>query len=202
MKKKIKVKWPFLSLVLILPIFVITLCTNKSLKENDYVTPTTINESLPVITVKKMIVNPFIDSNVKIGKSYYDYKAEEDSQKNSILINEDTYIQNNGIDFVSESTFDVVAILSGTVEEVKEDTVLGKEIRINHDNGYISTINSLSEVTVKKGDIITQGQQIGKSGENELYKELGNHIHLELEINGQIVNPELYLDKEMPEKNS
>ena len=29
------------------------------------------------------------------------------------------------------------------------------------------------------------------------YKELGNHLHFELLVSGQNVNPELYLDKEL-----
>ena len=37
----------------------------------------------------------------------------------------------------------------------------------------------------------------GKSGSNELDKEIGNHLHLELYVNGQVVDPMLYLDKEL-----
>ena len=103
--------------------------------------------------------------------------------------------QNSGTDFVSENTFDVVAVLDGSVTDVKEDETLGKVVEIKHNNGYISIYQSLSEVSVKKGDIITQGQVIGKSGTNELDKDIGNHLHFELYYQGQIVNPEEYYDK-------
>ena len=49
---------------------------------------------------------------------------------------------------------------------------MGKTIQIKHDNGYVSVYQSLSEVTIKKGDSINQGQTIGKSGSNELDKEI------------------------------
>ena len=52
-------------------------------------------------------------------------------------------------------------------------------------------------MSVKKGDIITQGQVIGKSGTNELDKDIGNHLHFELYVNGQVVDPTLYLNKEL-----
>ena len=106
-------------------------------------------------------------------------------------------MQNSGTDFVSENVFDVVAVLDGSVTDVKEDDTLGKVVEIKHDNGYISIYQSLSEVSVKKGDMITQGQVIGKSGTNELDKDMGNHLHFELYVNGQVVDPALYLNKEL-----
>ena len=106
-------------------------------------------------------------------------------------------MQNSGVDFISQNVFDVVAILPGTVADVSDNESLGKTIQIKHDNGYVSVYQSLSEVTIKKGDSINQGQTIGKSGSNELDKEIGNHLHLELYVNGQVVDPMLYLDKEL-----
>ena len=100
----------------------------------------------------------------------------------------------------NENKFDVIAILDGTVTDIKDDDTLGKCIEIKHDNNLISTYQSLSEIKVKKGDIITQGQVLGTSGENELDKELGNHLHFEMYENGGNVNPNNYLNKEIPSK--
>ena len=102
---------------------------------------------------------------------------------------------------VVPDTFDVIAIANGTVTRVKEDDSLGKTVEIKHDNGLISTYQSLSEVSVKKDDVISQGQVIGKSGINEIDKDLGNHLHLEIYENGISVNPEMYLGKEYEKKN-
>ncbi len=115
----------------------------------------------------------------------------------SIIYHENTYIQNSGVDFIYDKTFDVVAVLDGEVTNIKEDEVLGKIVEISHDNEYVSIYQSLSEINVKKGDIVSQGQVLGKSGKNELDKELGNHLHFEMYVGGQTVDPLLYLNKDV-----
>lgn len=162
-----------------------------------YVTSTILDEEQAVINETSTMINPYTDTTVTIGKNYYDYKADAETQEKSIVYHDNTYLQNSGTDFVSENVFDVVAVLDGNVTDVKEDETLGKVIEIKHENGYISIYQSLSEVSVKKGDIVTQGQVIGKSGTNELDKDMGNHLHFELYVNGQVVDPTLYLNKEI-----
>ncbi len=204
--KKYKLKYQFIPLLIVLfvllPLLVLSFLYNKSLKpreeiEEDYVNEEIIDRSLPVIYTKKTIINKFIDPSVKEGKLYYDYKADEENQINSIVIRDNTYTQNTGIDYVSDNPFDVVAILEGTISSIKEEDSLGKTIEIKHDNGLISIYQSLSDISVKKGEIVTQGQVIGKSGENEVDKELGNHLHFEIYNNGKSVNPNNYLNKEV-----
>lgn len=162
-----------------------------------YVTSTVLEEEQPVIKESTMMINPYIDTTVSIGKNYYDYKADAETQEKSIVYHDNTYMQNSGTDFIGEKVFDVVAVLDGSVTDVKEDETLGKVVEIKHENGYISIYQSLSEVSVKKGDMVTQGQVIGKSGTNELDKDMGNHLHFELYVNGTVVNPTLYLNKEL-----
>lgn len=162
-----------------------------------YVTSTVLEEEQPVIKESTIMINPYTDTTVNIGKNYYDYKADAETQEKSIVYHDNTYMQNSGTDFVGEKVFDVVAVLDGSVTDVKEDETLGKVVEIKHENGYISIYQSLSEVSVKKGDMVTQGQVIGKSGTNELDKDMGNHLHFELYVNGTVVNPTLYLNKEL-----
>ena len=61
----------------------------------------------------------------------------------------------------------------------------------------ISVYQSLSEVSVKKDDTVTQGQIIGKSGTNTLDSNLGNHLHFEIYYQGQVMDPEAIYDKKM-----
>ena len=178
---------------------------NKNLEEANnltYVSNTIIENEIPVISTTTKVINPYTDASVTIGKNYYDYKADKTAQENSIIYHDDTYMQNSGVDFVSTNIFDVISVLDGTVSDVKEDETLGKIVEIKHDNDYISIYQSLSEVSVKKGDTVKQGQIIGKSGTNELDKEIGNHLHFEFYVNGQIVDPTLYLDKELTKQGN
>jgi len=196
---------PTLMIIAIFGIIFGTAILQNSLKEkNDipddptsYVSDTVLEEEEAVINQTTKMINPYTDTNVKIGKSYYDYKADASTQEKSIIYHDNTYLQNSGTDFINENVFDVVAVLDGSVTDVKEDDTLGKVIEIKHDNGYVSIYQSLSEVSVKKGDMITQGQVIGKSGTNELDKDMGDHLHFELYVNGQVVDPTLYLNKEL-----
>lgn len=153
------------------------------------------NEQIPVINSATTIMRPYTASDVKIAKSFYDYKAEADKQKESIIYYENTYMQNSGVDYKNDDSFDVVSILDGEVSSVKNDEILGNIVEIKHNNNIISVYQSLSDVSVKEGDKILAGQTIGKSGESNINKDMGKHLHFELYYNGVIVNPEEYYDK-------
>lgn len=155
------------------------------------------NEYLPVIDTEETIIKPFTSTDVKISKDYYDYLGEEESQENSIIYYENTYMQNSGIDYFSDNSFDVVSILEGTVIDVKSDNVLGTIVEIRHTNELISVYQSLSEVTVKIDEKVVQGQIIGKSGKSNLNVDIENGLHFELYYMGQIVNPTTYYDKSL-----
>lgn len=152
------------------------------------------NEYIPVINQDTTIMKPFLDNNIAMSKSFYDYQAESASQENSIIFYENTYMQNSGVDYTNKETFDIVAILDGTVIEVSENEILGKTIKIKHSNDLVSTYQSLSEISVKENDNILRGQVIGKSGTCALYGNDSN-LHFELYDQGKNVNPEEYYNK-------
>ena len=189
--------------LMIIAILTMSIAMKKddNLKESDevltYVSNTILDKDIAVMNTEVKVINPYTDASVTIGKYFYDYQGTAENQEKSIIYHDGTYLQNSGVDFISENVFDVVAVLEGTVTNVKEDETLGKIIEIKHNNDYISIYQSLSDTTVKKGDQVTQGQVIGKSGTNELDKELGNHLHFEFYANGQVVDPTLYLNKEI-----
>lgn len=212
MKRKLKLRsyvLPSLYVFLFIATFCITLAVSNAFAnkatddkndqpENlDYVSDTVIDDSQEVINETTKMSKPYTNEKVAIGKYFYDYKAENKKQESSITYHDNTYIQNSGIDYILEESFDVVSVLNGTVTSVTTDDLLGNIVEIKHDNNYVSVYQSLSTVNVKKGDTVTQGQIIGKSGTNEIDKDMGNHLHFELYIKGQVVDPELYIDKEI-----
>lgn len=167
-------------------------------KDNfDYVSKTIFDDVIPVVNEVDVIKRPYLDSDIKILKTFYDYQDDSENQENSLIYNENTYIQNSGVSYGKDSTFDVVAILSGIVIDVKEDNLLGKIIEIRHSNDVISVYQSLSEVNYKINDTVMQGDVIGKSGISNISKELNNHLHFELIVKGLNVNPENYYDKKI-----
>ena len=156
-------------------------------------------ENIKVVNTSKTITRPYTDSNVKIVKSYYDYKGEAESQERSLIFYEDTYMQSSGVAYSKGEAFDVVSILEGTVKEIKEDTTLGNIITIEHENSITSVYQSVSDITVKAGDKVTSGQIIAKSSTSNISTELENHLYFELIINGSCVNPESYYGKSVNE---
>lgn len=189
------------ALFIIGAVFTTTIVSKNQSREEPqnltYVSRTIIEDDIAVINTTKKVINPYTDESVQIGKYFYDYQGESSKQEKSIIYHDNTYIQNSGVDFISENVFDVVAVLDGTVTDVKEDESLGKIVELKHGNDCITIYQSLSEISVKKGDSVNQGQVIGKSGTNELDKEMGNHLHFEFYTNGQVVDPTLYLGKEL-----
>lgn len=201
---KIKLRFPifllFIMALVILPLLTLGKFISSDLNYNEEVTDYTMEDivesELPVVNTTT-IINPYLDQSVTIKKDYYDYKGDEEKQIKSITKKDNTYIQNTGIDYVCDKVFDVVAILNGTVISALDDETLGKSVEIKHDNGIISIYQGLSEIKVKKDDVINQGTVIGKSGTNELDKELGNHLHFEIYDKGMPMNPANYLNQEI-----
>lgn len=203
MKRKLKLR-PYVIpsiYVILITIFVISaMSTFEDVPEEQedlkYVSNVILSNDTPVVaTDEVVIIRPYNDSAVTIGKSFYDYKADEESQKNSIVYYENTYIQNSGIDYVKSEAFDVVSVLDGTVISVNNNDLLGNTIEIKHDNSIISVYQSLATITVKEGDTVLQGQVLGKTGVSKINEDLGNHLHFELFKEGQVLNPEEYYNK-------
>lgn len=149
-----------------------------------------------VIDNSKIIIGkPYNDEDIKIVRDYYNISDSEETQKNSIIFYQDTYIPSSGVSYGLDNVFDVVAILDGKVTEVKEDDILGNVITIEHDNGIISIYQSIKDFKVKSGDVVKQGDIIASSSSSNISADLGNHLYFELVINGINVDPEDYYGK-------
>jgi len=172
-------------------------------KENDnmeYVDKEIVNDNIyvPVVVETNVISKPYLNEQVTLSKSFYDSNAENEAQENSIIFYENTYMQNSGVDYKHQESFEVISILDGTVIEVTNNEILGTTIKIRHENDIISTYQSLSQVNVKVDDVVVRGQVIGTSGTCSLYNTDSN-LHFELTYQGKNVNPEEYYNKSTDE---
>ena len=158
-----------------------------------------VPEDVPVVATEPIIRRPYTDGNIKILKNYYDYQGEENVQEDSLVYYGNTYMQNSGVDYGMETEFEVVSIMDGTVMEVNDDEVMGKTIKIKHNNDLISVYQSLGSADVKVNDTVTQGMVLGESGLSNVSRDLGNHLHFEIYYQGKVVNPENCFDKTVSE---
>ncbi len=181
----------------ILLYYVIYNIVNQKLELDDtYVTNAIIDNTIEVNNeVQTEFIKPYQGENVTISKYYYDSNDESSKQEKSLIRYENIYMPNTGILYTSDTQFEVVAVLDGKVSNVKEDKILGKIVELEHDNGYHTVYQSINDITVKIGDIVKQGDIIGKSSSNKLENEKQNCLHFEVYKEGTIVNPETILSK-------
>ena len=129
----------------------------------------------------------------------YFYEIGSSTNQEALDYFEGVYRQSEGIDYGQEDLFEVMASLSGTVTEVKKDAILGACVTIECENNIQLIYQSLSNVSVKEGDSVAQGNLIGQSGHNIYEAELGNHVHFTVLKDGNAINPLNVVDLKVKE---
>lgn len=166
---------------------------NKSDQLNKY-----DGNATSVVDQQEVIKMPVSDTEqAEIVTTFFDHNADEKEQEKALILQNNRYYQSTGIDIAMEEdeTFEVLAALSGKVEEVKTDPLLGNIVVLSHENDVVTYYSSLGEVNVTEGERIKQGDEIGTAGKSEFGKENGTHVHFEIRKNEQEVNPEVYFNQ-------
>lgn len=96
----------------------------------------------------------------------------------------------NGVDFSGSAGNDVVAVADGKITKVYDDSFLGTVVEIDHGNGMTARYCGM-----KNGSCLTEGSEvkmrdkIGSLG--HIPVEIGeeDHLHLEILIDGEYVDP-------------
>lgn len=205
MKKKLVLK-PFVLPTLYILMVIVLMCMSSIMlyddKEEeiiDYISDEIVDDTLPVVsTEEEYIIKPYISDNVTIKTNFYNYKAEESSQEESIVKYDNTYLQNSGITYSSTEKFEIVSIMDGMVTKVYENDILGNIVEVTHDKNMISVYQMLTDVKVKANQRIKKGDVIAYSGKSLLSNE-ENNLHLELIKDGITINPEDYIGKNIKE---
>lgn len=153
----------------------------------------TIQTNAEAESMKYPFKETLLDS-MEIVQHYYDMEADEATREKSLLVFDQTYVANTGVSLsMNGEPFEVVAALSGKVEEVNVDPFEGDEIVLSHANGMVTKYRSVTGVLVKVGDQVEQGQSLATSTENEWNPTAGVHLQFEVLENGNLVNPESLL---------
>ncbi len=98
-----------------------------------------------------------------------------------------------GIDIAADSGTLIYAVADGEVSYVGFDEYgFGNYLSLKHTEKLKTVYGHCSEILVKQGDIITKGQPIAKVGNSGV--TTGSHLHFEIRIDGNCVNPEWYID--------
>lgn len=96
-----------------------------------------------------------------------------------------------GVDWATPTGTTVVASCGGTVTKAGWGKGTGYTVFIDHEGGYQTRYAHLSKIYVSVGQKVSQGQKIALSGNTGV--STGPHLHFEIRINGNPVNPLKYL---------
>ena len=104
-----------------------------------------------------------------------------------------------GNDYGVPTGTDVKACAAGKVVMAENRISTGWSVVVEHLPGLYSLYYHMSELSVKEGDMVNQGQLLGKSGATGL--ATGPHLHWEIRLNGSAVRPEFFLNDFTFEEN-
>ena len=110
------------------------------------------------------------------------------------------YRTHTGVDIASETGGEVRAAADGVIEEIFEDPMMGWTVRVSHGGGFESVYRNLSPdfpEGIETGAAVTAGQTIGAVGGTALIEcEEEPHLHFELKLAGESVDPADYMAME------
>ncbi|HEX6922211.1 MAG TPA: M23 family metallopeptidase [Bacillales bacterium] len=156
-------------------------------------------DAVPVNSMKEVFEYPVKNPNaVEVQKEFYRFDSSLEEQQAALVLNDNTYHPNTGINLAAESgekSFVVTAALSGTVVQAEKDPELGYVVRVDNGNDVSTLYSSLKSLAVEKGEKVEQGQKLGMSGKSEFYQNAGVILHFEIRKNGIPVNPVAYFGK-------
>ena len=98
-----------------------------------------------------------------------------------------------GIDFNAEIGTPVVAAAGGVVVTAEKHPQYGNLIEIDHGNNFTTRYAHLSKLSVKEGQVVRRGKEIGLSGNTG--RSTGPHLHFEVRFNGVAQNPARFLQQ-------
>ena len=108
----------------------------------------------------------------------------------------------NGTDFATPNGTRVLSTGDGVVTRVGNHPYAGRYVDIKHGGQYKTRYLHLQRVLVRRGQSISRGQVIARSGNSG--RSTGPHLHFELHVNGRPVDPmkaKIPVTKSIPKKH-
>ena len=96
-----------------------------------------------------------------------------------------------GIDIACNTGTDIKVVSNGTVTFSGKKGSYGNLIIVDHGNGVETWYGHCSKLYAKAGDTVTAGDVVAAVGSTG--NSTGPHLHFEIRINGECVNPQSYV---------
>jgi murein DD-endopeptidase MepM/ murein hydrolase activator NlpD len=98
----------------------------------------------------------------------------------------------SGLDFKGPTGTSILAAADGKVTFAGNQGGYGNCIEITHANGLVTRYAHLSGFNVSLGQAVKRGIQIARMGSTG--RSTGSHLHFEVRLNGQAINPNKFLE--------
>lgn len=113
----------------------------------------------------------------------------------AININQRFSFIHKGVDLDGNTGDPVRPVAEGVVKKVNSwNFAYGKHVIVDHGSGFVTIYAHLSQINVKEGERVTIESTIGKVGSTGW--STGPHLHLEFWVNGEAVDPLIYLGQQ------
>ncbi|MBH5321275.1 M23 family metallopeptidase [Aurantiacibacter sediminis] len=106
----------------------------------------------------------------------------------------------HGVDLAAPTGTPVYATADGTVEMAQWYSSYGNYVQIDHGGDVETRYAHLSRYTVRDGERVSAGDLIGYVGSTG--RSTGPHLHYEIRMDGQSVNPIPYMTAQLDTDNS
>ncbi len=165
--------------------------------------------------LREITVEKFIDANGNTSQSFSESRVVKEDvprlisigtkEKPAYIMPVEDYVftssygprwgrAHEGIDLAVSTGTEVSAAAEGVVIQSGWNGGYGISIYVDHGNGIITRYGHLSQAYAQVGRKVKQGEIIGLSGNTG--NSTGPHLHFEIRIGDESVNPENYVDVE------
>ncbi len=105
------------------------------------------------------------------------------------------YKSNPAIEISADEGTKVIASAAGTVTEISKDDITGTMVTTDIGSNYKVTYGQLTNLKVKKGDEVKEGQLLGNvAAPTKYFSEEGSNLFFQVKENGKAVDPLLLLN--------
>ena len=113
------------------------------------------------------------------------------AHKDGVIIGNHVWIGMNALILKDVKIGDNSIVAAGTVISAKYEGSYGNLVKIDHGNGVETWYAHTSKMYVKAGQKVEAGDVIAAVGSTG--NSTGPHLHLEIRVNGEHINPQKYL---------
>ena len=100
----------------------------------------------------------------------------------------------SGLDLAANYGTGIKAFADGVVDYIGESPAYGQYLQLQHANGVTSFYAHCSRLCVQQGQWVKAGEKVAEVGDSG--KVTGAHLHFEIKVNGEAVDPSDYIETE------